>query len=105
VEKYFKGNKNIGCFPMGNKEVKPPKTAISFLRYLADPEDVLSLIGDVEEEYKDIHSQKGSCRADLWIWTQVLISLYFFLKPFIFRSFSMKKIILKSLSVICAGRL
>ena len=35
-----------------------PSMFIWLLRHLADPEDALSLVGDVEEDYKDIHYHK-----------------------------------------------
>ena len=74
---------------MTEAKANPPRAAVALLRYFADPEDSLSLLGDVEEEFKDAYSQKGTLRAHLWIWLQVLISLCSFLKPLIYRSLSM----------------
>ncbi|UCE40280.1 MAG: ABC transporter permease [Candidatus Aminicenantes bacterium] len=72
-----------------------PKVAIWLLQHVADPEDVLSLIGDVEEDYKDICSQRGKLRAKSWAWHQVLISLPPFFKSYIYWSITMIKNYLK----------
>ena len=45
---------------MTEAKANPPRAAVALLRYFADPEDSLSLLGDVEEEFKDAYSQKGT---------------------------------------------
>ena len=54
---------------------KPTKIATWFLSYLSSRENELPLIGDVEEDYKDIKREKGLFISYLWIWLQVLISI------------------------------
>ena len=72
-----------------------PSMFVWLLRHLANPEDALSLVGDVEEDYKDICSQRGKFRAKSWVWHQVLISLLPFFKSYIYWSFTMIKNYLK----------
>lgn len=80
---------------MERKKTKIPKVAIWVLRQLSEPEDALSLAGDVEEDYNDIRSQRGHLRARCWAWHQVLISLPPFLKSYLYWSSAMIKNYLK----------
>jgi putative ABC transport system permease protein len=80
---------------MKKQHTGTPRLAIWLLKHLADPEDALSLTGDVEEDYKDICSQKGIFKAKCWAWHQVLISLPPFLKSYIYWSCTMIKNYLK----------
>jgi ABC-type antimicrobial peptide transport system permease subunit len=72
-----------------------PRVAIWLLQHIANPEDALSLAGDVEEDYKDICSEKGKFRAKCWAWRQIMISLPAFFKSYIYWSFTMIKNYLK----------
>jgi putative ABC transport system permease protein len=80
---------------MRTKKNIPPKMAIWLLCHLSDPDDALSLTGDVEEDYKDICLHKGKFRARCWIWHQVSISLPCFFKSYIYWSTAMIKNYLK----------
>ena len=68
-----------------------PGIFVWLLHHLADPEDALSLIGDVEEDYKNRCSQKGEYRAKCWACHQILISLPHFFKSYIYWSITMIK--------------
>ena len=72
-----------------------PSIFVWLLCHLADPEDAQSLVGDVEEDYKDICLQRGKFRAKCWAWHQVLISLPPFFKSYIYWSVTMIKNYLK----------
>ncbi len=80
---------------MKKQHARTPRAAIWLLEHMTDPEDALSLVGDVEEDYKDICSQKGNFKAKCWAWQQVLISLPPFLKSYIYWSVTMIKNYLK----------
>ena len=80
---------------MRKQQTKIPRVAIWILRQLGDPEDAASLVGDVEEDYKDIRSQRGDYKAKCWAWHQVLISLPPFFKSYLYWSFAMLKNYLK----------
>ena len=80
---------------MAKQNMETPRTAIWLLQHIADPEDALSLIGDVEEDYKDIRSNRGKMRASCWAWHQVLISLPVFIKSYVYWSITMIKNYLK----------
>jgi putative ABC transport system permease protein len=80
---------------MRKQNAKMPRLAIWLVRQLGDPEDALSLAGDVEEDYNDICSQHGYLRAKCWAWHQVLISLPPFFKSYLYWSFAMIKNYLK----------
>jgi predicted permease len=72
-----------------------PRAAAWLFRNIADADDAVPLIGDVEEDYKDILSERGNFRAKCWIWYQVLISLPSFFKSYIYWSSAMFKNYLK----------
>ena len=59
---------------------KPPKIAAWFLSHLTKHENKYSIIGDAEEDYKDVRKQKGIIISYLWYWSQVFISLPLFIK-------------------------
>jgi predicted permease len=80
---------------MKKQNTRIPRAAIWLLRHIADPEDAFSLIGDVEEDYKDICTQRGTLRAKCWAWHQVLISLPPFIKSYVYWSITMIKNYLK----------
>ena len=80
---------------MAKRNTGTPRLAIWLLLHMADPEDALSLAGDIEEDYKDIRTQKGKFKAVCWAWHQVLISLPPFLKSYVYWSSAMIKNYLK----------
>ena len=80
---------------MKKQKTAAPRAAIWLLRQLGNPEDALSLAGDVEEDYQDILSHRGKFRAKCWLWCQVFISFPPFLKSYFFWSFTMIKNYLK----------
>ncbi len=77
------------------KEKKPPRVAVWLLRHLSDPENALSLIGDVEEDYFDVCAQRGKFKAGCWAWLQVLTSIPSFCKSYVYWSATMIKNYLK----------
>jgi len=81
-------NKNNEIIEMNNK---PPQIATWLLSHLTQEENKHSIIGDVEEEYKDIRLEKGTLIAYLWFWLQVFITVPSFIKQNIFWSFIMFK--------------
>ena len=80
---------------MKKQNTGTPGVAIWLLQHIADPEDAISMIGDVEEDYKDICPQRGKFKAKCWIWHQILISLLPFFKSYVYWSFAMLKNYLK----------
>jgi putative ABC transport system permease protein len=80
---------------MAKQNTGTPRLAFWFLRHITDPEDAFSLIGDVEEDYRDVCSHRGKFRAKCWAWQQVLISLLPFLKSYVYWSCAMIKNYLK----------
>ena len=70
---------------------KPPKPASWLLKLLSSRENKLSLIGDFEEEYKDICLEKGYVISFCWCWLQVFISVLWLVKSQIIWSFIMFK--------------
>ena len=74
---------------MKKQNSRIPRVAIWLLQHITDPDDAISLVGDVEEDYKDICSQRSSFRAQCWAWHQVFISLPTFIKSNIYWSFTM----------------
>jgi putative ABC transport system permease protein len=68
---------------------KPPKIATWFLAHLTKVENKFSIIGDAEEDYKDVRQKKGKIIASLWYCLQVFISIIPFLKNSIYWSFAM----------------
>jgi ABC-type antimicrobial peptide transport system permease subunit len=80
---------------MVKHKTETPRKAMWLLHHIADPEDALSLIGDVEEDYKDIRSQRGTFQAKCWAWYQVLISLPPFIKSYVYWRITMIKNYLK----------
>lgn len=54
---------------------QPPSRAEYLLRFLPIPhKDREAVIGDLEEEYQDIHHQFGQKQANYWYWCQVIYS-------------------------------
>jgi len=80
---------------MKKQKIGTPRLATWLLQHIADPDDALSLTGDVEEDYKDICSQRGNLKAKCWALHQVLISLPPFFKSYIYWSVTMIKNYLK----------
>ena len=80
---------------MKKREIHIPKAAAWFFQIISDADDAVPLIGDVEEDYQDILSERGDFRAKCWIWYQVLISLPSFLKSYLYWSSAMIKNYLK----------
>jgi len=70
---------------------KPPKFAQRFLSRFTIRENKHSIIGDAEEDYKDVRIEKGVLIAHLWLWLQVFISVPSFLRNNIYWSFTMLK--------------
>ena len=64
-------------------------------RCLTKEENKHSIVGDVEEDFKDTRLEKGFLIAHLWFWLQVLISIPSFLKHNIYWSVAMYKNYLK----------
>ena len=80
---------------MNNQKRGIPRIAFWFLQHIVEPEDALSLLGDIEEDYKDRRLQKGEFRARCWVWSQILMSLLPFLKSYLYWSVTMIKNYLK----------
>ncbi len=68
---------------------KPPKTAQWILGRLINRKDGLSALGDIEEEFKDICSEKSPLTAKLWYWFQVVLSFTTVAGFYLYWSFTM----------------
>ncbi len=44
----------------------------------------LGTLGDLEEEYQNIHRKKGKIKADFWYFSQVMIVLIVYIKELIY---------------------
>ncbi len=80
---------------MKTQKNRPPRIILWLFQRLAEPEDAPSLVGDFEEDYADLLSQRGKFKAASWAWIQVLLSLPSFCKSAIYWSFTMLKNYLK----------
>ncbi len=65
---------------MNKRIFKPPRPAEWLLQRLRNTEDSFCLLGDMEEDYNRIRSEKSQLRAKLWYWNQILSSFF----PFIY---------------------
>jgi putative ABC transport system permease protein len=80
---------------MKRKSLKPPKIATWILNASAATTEDVSLLGDLEEEYR-IRSQKYTpLKTKLWYWTQILVSIPPSIKTSIYWSTEMIKNYLK----------
>jgi ABC-type antimicrobial peptide transport system permease subunit len=80
---------------MKQKLLKPPKIATWILRHMAVTNEEVSLIGDLEEEYRIRAQKTNPAKANLWYWTQVLVSILPFVKTSLYWSIEMIKNYLK----------
>lgn len=60
---------------MTQSKLKPPRIASWIFTRFADSEEKSTISGDMEEYFREIGQQKGSLRANLWFWRQVLLSM------------------------------
>lgn len=72
------------------KRTKPPKFAERILSLLSSSKKI-GILGDTEEEYRMILSEKGRFRADLWYAWQIFQPLPFLIPSTLFWSFEMFK--------------
>ncbi len=63
---------------MKKQNKKPPAIFRWFLGLVADQGISHSMLGDFEEDYKDIFIEQGRWKAYLWCTLQVIMSLFFF---------------------------
>ncbi|MFC1724766.1 ABC transporter permease [candidate division KSB1 bacterium] len=70
---------------------KFPKIAYSILWLLIRPENRKMVIGDIEEEYNFILTDKNFLKANLWLTAQVLIPIFDFIRSYLLWSFVMFK--------------
>ena len=61
------------------KGTGPPKFAEKILGMLSSSRKI-GILGDAEEEYHIILSEKGRCRADLWYVWQILKPMPYFIR-------------------------
>jgi putative ABC transport system permease protein len=80
---------------MKTQENRPPRIILWLFQHLVESEDASSLIGDFEEDYKDLRSLCGKFKAGGWAWFQALLSLPSFFKSAIYWSTAMLKNYLK----------
>jgi hypothetical protein len=59
------------------KRRRPPKIAESILAILSSSKKI-GILGDTEEEYRMILSEKSRFRADMWYVWQIFLPLPFF---------------------------
>ena len=76
------------------KRTKPPKFAEKILSILSSSRKI-GILGDAEEEYLTILSEKGRFRADMWYVWQILKPMPFFIRSTLYWSFDMFKNYLK----------
>jgi putative ABC transport system permease protein len=76
------------------KRTRPPKFAEKILGLLSFSRKI-GILGDAEEEYHIILSEKGRFRADMWYVWQILKPMPFFIRPTLYWSFEMFKNYLK----------
>jgi len=90
---------NLGREDQQMKRTKPPKFAERILSILSSSKKI-GILGDMEEEYRMILSEKGLFRADMWYVWQILKPMPFFIRSNICWSFEMFKNYLKIASRI-----
>jgi len=76
------------------KRIKPPKFAERILGILSCSKKT-GILGDSEEEYRMILSEKGRFRADVWYFWQIFRPLPFFIRSSVYWSYEMFKNYLK----------
>ncbi|MGD9346727.1 MAG: ABC transporter permease [Candidatus Aminicenantes bacterium] len=59
---------------------RAPKMAKRLFDRIVKSEEKSTIVGDIEEFYHDLCEARGAFRAKLWFWTQILLSLPFFIK-------------------------
>ncbi|MFC1477156.1 ABC transporter permease [candidate division KSB1 bacterium] len=74
---------------------KIPKIARGILYLLSRPGNRYGILGDIEEEYSIIYSEKGKIRAHIWIYAQIVVPLFSFLGNYLMWSFIMFRNYLK----------
>ncbi len=77
------------------KILRPPKLAAWILKHTAATTEEASLFGDLEEEYRIRAAKSNSTKANVWYWTQALVSIPPFVKTSFYWSFEMLKNYLK----------
>ena len=70
------------------KRIKPPKFAERILGMLFSSKKT-GILGDTEEEYRMIFSEKGRLRADVWYFWQIFRPLPFFIRSSVYWSCEM----------------
>ncbi len=75
---------------------RPPIIAAWLLRHLAFQEDESSLMGDIEEDYRDALTKWGAFKAACWYWLQIVLSIPAFCKSYVYWSSVMFKNYLKT---------
>ena len=76
------------------KRTKPPKFAARILSILSSSKRI-GILGDTEEEYRMILSEKGRFKADIWYIWQIFQPMPFFIRSTIYWSYEMFKNYLK----------
>jgi len=76
------------------RRTRPPKFAESILAILSSSRNI-GILGDTEEEYRMILSEKGLFRADMWYIWQIFLPLPFLIRSQIYWSLAMLKNYLK----------
>ena len=71
------------------KKFLPPRTAAWFLARISGPGSGPSIVGDYEEIFQELASERGLGAARSWYWSQVLKSLPMFIANLIFGSAAM----------------
>ena len=84
-----------------NKLKRPPRLAYWVLKLLANKSNNSAILGDFEEEFKDIAIARGYTRAAFWYWKLTIVSLPSFLKDF----FSWSTIMFKNYLIIALRNL
>ena len=75
--------------PMSHPNTRIPKAAIRILRRIVPRDDARYLMGDYAEIFGELRSERGSLRAFLWIWWQVLIGVPRFIQHHTYWSIQM----------------
>ena len=61
--------------PIRQQRLRPPLNAEFLFYFFLTPQNCDAIVGDLEERYKLIHKKFGRRRANLWYWTQTVVSL------------------------------
>ncbi len=69
--------------------MNPPVTAKWLFSLFTGSEEKKTILGDMEEYYKEIAADEGIIKAGLWFWKQLLFSIFCFLKHSIYWSIIM----------------